>query len=168
MLPPTPSRRDLLQLGLVAFVPPLAKAAALAIPPFELEDQWERKHSRSTVFTRPPVVFVGGDKRNTGDRIGEWFARLGEGLALYGIADLDGLPFFVPHGSIRSNLRAVSPRYPILLDWSGKVYRPILGFPAGREVVVQVHDSTGRAIARVEGAVTPTGIAAVRKAAGLT
>jgi len=162
------SRRELLSLGVggLAYASGLSRAPGAKVGAFELEDQFERKHTQASVFAKVPVVFVGGDKRNTGDRIGEWFARLGEGLALYGIADLDDLPFFVPHSSIRSNLRTVSPRLPILLDFSGKVYRPILGFPEGREVVVQVHDAAGRVLARVEGPVSGPGITAVRRAAG--
>ncbi len=163
----TPSRRDVLALGVGLSVgPALAREAVAAVSPFEIEDQFERKHTQLSVFARTPVVFVGGDKRNTGDRIGEWFAGLGAGVALYGIADLDSLPFFVPRGSVRSNLRAVAPGRPVLLDWTGKVYRPILGFPSAQEVVVQVHDAAGRAVARIVGPVTPARIAAVRRAMG--
>jgi hypothetical protein len=168
------TRRDALGLGLGLATLGLAGPglAASGTPAFELEDQFERKHTQLTVFARTPLVIVGGDQRNTGDRIGEWFARLGDGLALYGIADLDALPFFVPRGSVRSNLRTLSPKLPILCDWKGKVFHPILGFPTKKEVVVQVHEAplpgeTVRVLARVEGPVTPAGIAAVRKAAGV-
>jgi len=163
------TRREFLGLGLGALAvgaTGVCGTAAAAAPVFALEDQFERKHTQLTVFARTPVVLVGGDKRATGERIGEWFARLGAGLALYGIADLDSVPFFVPRGAIRSNLREVARR-PVLLDWKGQVYRPLLGFPAGQEVVVQVHGADGRLIARTVGPVTPAGIAAVRRAAGV-
>lgn len=157
-----------LGLGFVLGAPRLAMAS----PAFSLTDQFERTHTHASVYARTPVVIVGGDQRNTGDRIGEWFARLGADLALVGIADLDALPFFVPRGSVRKNLCAISPRLPILCDWRGEVFRPILGFPANKEIVVQVHlapkaGETVRVLARVEGPVTPAGIAAVRRAAGL-
>lgn len=129
------TRRELLGLGLGALalgVGGVCRTADAAAPVFTLEDQFERKHTQLTVFARTPVVLVGGDKRATGERIGEWFARLGPGLALYGIADLDSVPFFVPRGAIRSNLREVSPRRPVLLDWKGQVYRRSSGSPRAR------------------------------------
>ena len=163
----TSSRRELLALGVgaLAYASGLSRARA-AVGAFELEDHFERKHTQSSVFAKGPVVLVGGDKRETGDRIGEWFASLGAGLVLYGIENLSSLPFFVPHSSVRSNLRAISPRIPVLLDFGGKVFRPILGFPEGKESVVQVHDAAGRLLLRVEGRASGPGVTAVRKAAG--
>lgn len=134
-----------------------------AAPVFELSDQWERPTSSGAMF-RGNVVILGGDLRNTGGLIGEWSAQLSS-LAVFGIADLSGVPFFVPKGSIRKELRQASPRAPVLLDWKGEVYAPRLGFPKSREIVAQVHDKDGKLLLRVEGPATAPRVDEVRKAA---
>lgn len=164
-------RRQLLQAAVGAATIGLLRGAWAAdpkVPVFALEDQWERKHDQAVVFRGGNVVMIGGDQRATGDRIGEWAKALdGAGAVVWAIADLDGVPFFVPHGSIRSSLRASCPKTPVLLDWKGKVYAPLLGFPAKKEIVVQVHGPQAQLLARVEGPPTPERIASVKKAAGV-
>lgn len=161
------SRREFLAMGVgaLAYASGLTTARA-SVAAFELEDHFERRHTHASVFAKGRVVFVGGDKRETGERLGEWFGALGGGLALYGIENLTSLPFFVPHATVRSSLRSLSPRVPVLLDFGGKVYRPVLGFPEGKECVVQVHEMTGGLLLRVEGRASAAGVAAVRRAAG--
>lgn len=143
-----------------------ASSAEQRVPAFSLEDQWERRHDQRVVFSGGTVVLVGGDQRATGDRVAEWARAFSDGFAFWGVVDLDAVPFFVPHGSIRSNLRQVCPKTVVLLDWSGKVYSPLFGFPTKREIVVQVHGPSAELLARVEGGPTAERIAAIRKAAG--
>ncbi len=158
----TLSRRHVL-LGLVGTVIAPSKQAHASVSAFELGDQWERTISSATIF-RSTVVIVGGDQRSTADRIGEWAVKL-SGLAVYGIADLQSLPFFVPKGSVRGATRTSAPKTPVLLDWKGAVYAPILAFPKGKEVVVQVYGADGKLLRRIEGPVDPSRIQEVRVAA---
>jgi hypothetical protein len=152
-------------LGAVVSAYALSSTNALAATPsFRLEDQWERRVSAATVFSAS-VVLVGGDHRNTGDRVAEWIAKL-DGLRAYGIADLQGVPFFIPRELVRSTLRSSVPSASVLLDWGGEIYTPVLGFPSGKEIVVQVHRADGTLIRRVEGKVSKASLAEVRKAAG--
>lgn len=129
---------------------------------FRLEDQWERPTSSTQVFGKP-VALVGGDQRASGDRIAEWAVALA-GWPVVGIVDLGALPFFVPKGSVRKNLREVAPKTAVLLDWKGAVYGPVLGFPASTEVLVHVYGADGTKLLQVTGWPDAARVASVTKA----
>jgi len=127
---------------------------ASAAPRFSLEDQFERRHTQATVFRARPVVVVGGDERKTRSAMVLWVRALREPLgaeaSLLGLADLDGVPFFVPNGTVREGLRRELPHTPVLCDWDGEVY-PRLGFAEDTVAAVRVFDAAGRALGTVTG-----------------
>lgn len=119
-----------------------------AAPYFSLEDQWERAVTSSVVF-KDPTVIIAGDQRETAEAILAWEKSL-PGARLFGLANLDGLPFFVPHGAIRKNLRELGIKASVLLDWKGHVHSS-LNVPKTRVAVVDVYEAGGRRVHRVEG-----------------
>lgn len=123
-------------LGLVL----LSSVGLGAAPPFAVEDQWRRVHDARAVFGGDRVtVIVGGDERRTGEAIRDWVKLLPKDrpFRLYGLADLDGVPFFVPNQSVRDNLIELVPNVPVLCDFDGELTEQ-LAFPAG-EANVQVY-----------------------------
>lgn len=150
--------RRLLLLLLVA-----ASVAARASPPaFVLEDQRERRHDTRAVFGGElATVLIGGDERHTGEGIRDWLKLLPQsarGYRVYGLANLDGVPFFVPRGSIRGGLVEMVPDVPVLCDYDGEVSEA-LGFPEGL-ANVEVHHH-GRRVGRVSGPASAAKVAEV-------
>jgi hypothetical protein len=104
-----------------------------AVPSFKLEDQRRNSHDTAAVFGGERVtVIIAGDQRDTGEAIRDWVKLLrGKGsFRLYGLADLDGLPFFVPNQSVRDNLNELLPAVPVLCDFEGELTEG-LGLPEG-------------------------------------
>ena len=69
---------------------------------------------------------------------------------MFGLSNLNKLPFFVPKSGVRKNLAEMLPKTPVLLDWKGKVY-PTLGFPADALIAVGVFSAKGERIGLVNG-----------------
>jgi hypothetical protein len=132
----------------------LLAAAAFAAGDFMLDDQFERTHRRDDVFKDAPALIIAGAQRKTPDAMQAWDralrARLPEGTRIFGLSNLKKLPFFVPKGGVRKNLREMLPKTPVLLDWKGKVY-PDLGFPDGAVVSVGVFGAKGERLGMVRG-----------------
>ena len=144
---------------------PVVLALGAAPPPrFSLHDQFERPHTQATVFGAGPVVMVGGDERGTREAMVLWVRALrgplGGDAALWGLADLDGVPFFVPNSTVRKGLRRELPRTPVLCDWDGEVY-PRLGFSEDTVTEVRVFDAAGEAVGTVTGPPTAERVRAV-------
>jgi predicted transcriptional regulator len=110
---------------------------------------------------RGRIVLLAGDERSTGERIGEWSAALA-GAPTWGMADLQGLPFFVPRAAVRKSLREVAPKTAVLLDWSGAAYAA-LGLPKGA-IAVHVYDATGALRLRVLGPPASASVQQVKQA----
>lgn len=129
----------------------LCAALLTAAPVTELEDQFEKPQRIAAIIGPAPVVVVAGDERATGEGIRDWYAAVGSQLGrcrLYGLANLDGIPFFVPHSSVRSSLKEMLPRVPVLLDWDNEVYEK-LGFTKGIEL--KLFARGGRMVGTVAG-----------------
>lgn len=128
--------------------------AAFAMPDFTLDDQFERPHRRGDVFRDGLVVIIAGAQRKTPDAMQAWDRALRErsadGLRIYGLSNLKKLPFFVPKGAVRRNLRELLPKTPVLMDWKGTVY-PGLGFADGATVSVGVFEANGGRVGIVTG-----------------
>jgi hypothetical protein len=129
----------------------LCAALLTAAPVTELEDQFEKPQRIAALIGPAPVVIVAGDERATGEGIRDWSVALSPQLGrcrLYGLANLDGIPFFVPHSSVRSSLKEMLPRVPVLLDWDNDVYAK-LGFSKGIEL--KLFARGGRLVGTVAG-----------------
>jgi hypothetical protein len=113
----------------LALLLPLTVALA-AEPSFEVADQNEKAWTGKQVFGAGPVLIIGGAQRNSTEFIQAWVAAL-KGKAttpIFGLANLDGLPFFIPKGTVRKEMRERLPATPMLCDYKGKVSQQ-LGFP---------------------------------------
>lgn len=132
---------------LLVFIPVILSAVVSSVV---LEDQYRRK--RRIVFRAKPVILLAGDTRKTARWIKQWAmalrGKLGDRARIYGLADLDGVPFFVSNNSIRNNLKKTCPRTTILCDWDGKVFKR-LGFQEG--YTVRVYSGKGRILGEVRG-----------------
>ncbi len=129
----------------------LCFAVLAGAPVTELQDQFEKPQRIAALIGPAPVVIVAGDERATGEGIRDWSVALGSQLGrcrLFGLANLDGVPFFVPHSSVRSNLKEMLPRVPVLLDWDNEVYGK-LGFSKGIEL--KLFARGGRLVGTVAG-----------------
>jgi hypothetical protein len=141
----------------------LLPAFSAAVPPFQLEDQFEKPHTERELFGGAPTLLVAGDQRKTGDHIKAWAAALRASPAgqvrLVGLANLDGVPFFVPNSSIRSSLRETCPDITVLCDWKGELYEK-LALPED-SVSVSLFDAKGSLVRRIVGEVEPARVALV-------
>jgi hypothetical protein len=129
-------------------------STALGSTGFVLSDQFDREFSDSDVFKEAPVVIIAGAQRKTPDAMEAWDeglrGRLPGGVRVFGLSNLEKLPFFVPKRSVKRTLVQKLPSTAVLLDWKGRVY-PGLGFAGGATIAVGVFDSTGTAIGMVQG-----------------
>jgi predicted transcriptional regulator len=98
---------------------PLINAKA---PEFTLEDQYDRSFAIRQ-FAGRVVVLIASD-RNGKVQNPPWTKalreRYGDGIALQGVADLRGVPFFLK-GTIRKDLRKEYADS-VLLDWKGDLF----------------------------------------------
>jgi len=135
-----------------------------APPAFELEDQFEAKHTSAAVFSGRPVVVLGGSDRTTRDSLKGWLPPLrrilGSGAKLVGLVNVDELPFFVPVSMIRGKMRDTFPNTSILLDHDGVVWKQ-LGFPAEPPFSIRVFAADGRFLGAVEGTMDGSRLAKV-------
>lgn len=110
----------------VALLVPLAVALA-AEPSFELADQNEKSWTGKQVFGAGPVILIGGAERKTTEFTQAWVAALKGKVTtpIFGLANLDGLPFFIPKGAVRKDIREKLPNTPLLCDYNGKVSKQL-------------------------------------------
>ncbi len=130
-----------------------ARAVSAALD-HTLEDQFERRHELSSLFGSLPVVVVAGDQRATRGELKAWLAALKSPLSkrarLLGLAELDGVPFFIPNSTIRSKLAEEIPDVPVLCDWDNEVYERI-GFSDDTLIAVAVYGPKGELREKVTG-----------------
>ena len=131
---------------------------------FPLEDQFMKRHTWQSLFSGKTLIIIGGDQRKTAEYSKAWKARLdpvlGQRVRIIGLANLDGVPFFVSNNSIRESLRESVPALPVLCDWDGKAFEA-LGMTPGT-ITVMVYGKTGTLAGRITGLVSATGVARVK------
>lgn len=151
----------------VVFLFPLAVALA-AEPSFEVADQNEKAWTGKQVFGAGPVLIIGGAERKSTEFTQAWVAALKDKTTtpIFGLANLDGLPFFIPKGAVRKEMRERLPATPLLCDYNGKVSAQ-LGFPA--ENTVRLYGPGAKVLLELKEEASPQGVekllAALPKAA---
>jgi hypothetical protein len=140
----------------VAFLFPLAVALA-AEPSFEVADQNEKTWTGKQVFGAGPVLIIGGAQRKTTEFTQAWVAALKDKVTapIFGLANLDGLPFFIPKGAVRKDIREKLPATPLLCDYDGKVSRQ-LGFP--EENSVRLYGPGAKLLLELKEEASPEGV----------
>ena len=132
-------------------------ATATATTNFTLNDQFDRSHRGADIFADVPVIMFAGMERKTPDAMEAWDKALRESappdVRIVGLSNLEGVPFFVPKGSIKRTLLKQLPDTVVLCDWKGKVYSS-LGFPDGAKISVGVFNASGRRLGLVTGDVS--------------
>ena len=136
-------RLHLLALALAAA--PLAAQAPATLPAFQVEDQFKRKHTEQEWSGSPVVVLVTSREGRTS--LMRWYqAFLGSapaGIRVAMAADTKGAPFFVK-GAIRGSVPK-DTLLPILIDYSGKLARPLRGSDT---LAAVYYGADGRLLAR--------------------
>jgi len=126
---------------------------------FGLKDQNDR-YTEVNFPSDRPVVLIFGDRKAAG-QIEGWSTPLGkryEGKAYtFGIASLSGVPGYA-RGLVRRLIKRQT-RYPVLLDWGGKVARS-LDYQSGKAMVVVVAKN-GTILVTKYGAASETGLNSV-------
>ena len=123
---------------------------------FKLEDQYGKSHTRAEIFSGKPVVMYAGMERKTPDAMEAWDRALRDKVPstakVVGLSNLEGVPFFVPKGSIHKTLVKQVPNTVVLCDWEGNIYAK-LKFPKGATIAVAVFDASGNRLVLVTGEV---------------
>jgi len=131
---------------------------------FPLDDQFQKKHTWQSLFNGKILIIIGGDQRKTAEYSKAWKAQLdpvvGQKARIIGLANLDGVPFFVSNNSIRENLRESVPGLPVLCDWDGKAFEALGMTPD--TITVLVFRKNGTLAGRVTGLVTTAGVTGVQ------
>jgi hypothetical protein len=154
--------RSAWRAAIVAVSTAVLAASAIAAPAAKtLEDQYGRA-VEVRVGAGAPVVAVVSDGRAAAEEIVEWdraLAGLQPGVAVYLIADLKALPFFVPRGAVAKDLRDKYSGVAMLLDWKGEVSSSLRA--PRKTTAVLVFGPDGSEAGRVEGAASAAGAAKV-------
>jgi hypothetical protein len=141
-----------------------ATAAAASPTPFELKDQYDKSYTQADIFSGKPVIMIAGMERKTPDAMEAWDKALREKAPktarVVGFSNLEGVPFFVPKGSISKTLKKQMANTVVLCDWEGHVYKA-LGFPKGAVVAIGVFDASGKTLGVVRGEVNDERMAEV-------
>lgn len=123
---------------------------------FKLDDQYGKSHTHADVFSGKPVIIYAGMERKTPDAMQAWDRALRNkapsNAKVIGLSNLEGVPFFVPKGSINKTLVKQVPNTVVLCDWEGDVYAR-LKFPKGATIAVGVFDESGERLGLVTGVV---------------
>jgi len=133
---------------------------------FPIEDQYRVTYSFASLFKGAPVIILAGNKKKTARYIKRWVnvlrKKYGRRIAIYGLADLDGIPFFVSNNSIRKRLKKTCPELSILCDWDGKLYKK-MKFPKKR-YSMRIYDKNKKLVTVVFGDFSLSRIRQVNKA----
>ena len=131
---------------------------------FNLDDQFQKPHSHADIFAGKPVIMMAGMERKTPDAMEAWDkalrAKAPANAVVLGLSNLEGVPFFVPKGSIRKTLVKQLPDTVVLCDWKGKTYAR-LGFPKGATIAVGVFGANGERLGIVSGPVNEARVSEV-------
>ena len=122
----------------------------------ELKDQYNV--AQALVFPAPKRILLTVADRKGSDQIDGWIqglkGRYSDKVDFRGLADCGGAPGFV-HGMIRKKFQEVR-KYPVMLDWSGKVCSQV-GYKKGVANVLLI-DRDGSIRARFTGEASETGL----------
>ena len=122
----------------------------------ELRDQFDSPHKLAFPTTNITLLTI-ADKKGSA-QVNGWIAalkpRCDGRIAIRGLADVGGVPGFV-QGRIRKGFQE-SLKYPVMLDWSGKVCAQ-LGYKKD-EANILVIDRNGRIHARFTGVATAAAV----------
>ncbi len=144
----------------------LLSAAAFAQGPsgaWTFQDQFGASVDIRIGSGRAAVMIV-SDKREAAEEIAAWEKLLGPlppGTAVFRVANLKAIPFFVPKGSVSKDLKGNYPSMSLALDWKGEL-SSALAAPK-RETAVLVFAPDGTELARVAGPASAAGAAKVRE-----
>lgn len=123
----------------------------------ELRDQFESPQRLVFPTTNITLLTI-ADKRGSA-QVDGWIAalkpRCDERIAIRGLADVGGAPGFL-QGRIRKGFHE-SRKYPVMLDWSGKVCAQF-GYEKGKANILVI-DRNGRIQARFTGVATAAAVA---------
>ena len=123
----------------------------------ELRDQFDSPQKLAFPTTNLTLLTI-ADKKGSA-QVDGWIAalkpRYSGSIAIRGLADVGGAPGFV-QGRIRKGFQELR-RYPVMLDWSGKVCAQ-LGYKKD-EANILVLDRNGRIHARFTGVATAVAVA---------
>jgi hypothetical protein len=139
-----------------------ATAAAAAASSWTLQDQFGRS-LEVRVGAGTPAVLIASDTRQAAEEIAAWDKELGVlpgSVALYRVANLKGIPFFVPQRSVTKALQEKHAAMPLLLDWKGVVAAALRA--PGKTVAVIAIGPDGAELGRVEGAASREGAERIR------
>ncbi|HOX91926.1 MAG TPA: hypothetical protein PLC54_03325 [Spirochaetales bacterium] len=139
-----------LVLVAVALVPGFAQGTLPAGT--VLEDQFGLSVDVSAAMAGGKLVLALSAERDAADRLTEWSialaGKLPAGARLLLVANLSGVPFFVPKSSIIKQLKEDYPTLSVILDWKG-VLAKALGM--GKLKNLAEAWSAGKRLARAEG-----------------
>lgn len=97
-------------------------------PKFVLRDAYDREYSLDMLLNKEKkiIILIMGNRsvRKHNDRWAIELDRLygkNEGIAIFMIADLRGLPFFATESVVKWGVKREKPPVTLLLDWGGKV-----------------------------------------------
>ncbi len=125
----------------------------------QLRDQFDSPQKLAFPTTNLTILTI-ADKKGS-SQVDAWIAalkpRCSGGIAIRGLADVGGAPDFV-QGRIRQGFQE-SRKYPVMLDWSGKVCAQF-GYKKD-EANILVLDRNGRIQARFTGIATAAAVAEV-------
>lgn len=125
----------------------------------ELRDQFDSPQKLTFPATNITLLTI-ADKKGSA-QVDGWIAalksRCDESIAIRGLADVGGAPGFV-QGRIRKGFQE-SRKYPVMLDWSGKVCAQF-GYKKD-EANILVLDRNGRIQARFSGIATAAAVVEV-------
>ena len=123
-----------------------------------LHDQYGAPQKLSFPATNITVLTI-ADKKGS-EQVDGWIAilkpRYTARIDLRGLADVGGVPGFV-QGKVRQRFQE-SRRYPVMMDWSGKVCAQFGYQPGLANILILGHD--GRVLGRFAGAAVETNCAA--------
>lgn len=125
-----------------------------------VQDQFGTKHTLPNLLKGTTLILIGGDGRDMAKKTKAWSdplrTRLGTKVRIMALANIQGLPFFVPRSSVTGNLKKQLPNVPVLCDWDGKAYRS-LGLARGK-LTVRVYGPQGKLRGQVVGQYSAAGL----------
>ena len=145
---------EYLPLLLIFAFAAVAVSAQTKVTNFSLKDQNDRNTEVNFPSDRP-VVLIFGDRKGAG-QIEGWsnplYKKHDGKVYIFGVASLDGVPSYA-RGLVRRLIKRQTS-YPVLLDWGGKVAKP-LGYRENAAMVVVVAKN-GTVLTKKYGAATDT------------
>jgi len=147
------------------FVLCLATSSGAWLSSQSFQDQFGKSVNISALSASAPLLVFWSDKRDSPKFFEAWGRALGDlvdGTVTVAVADLKGLPFFVPRFAVTKMLARDYPTRSILVDWTGELAERH-SLPKN-SVAVLVFGPGGELKAKMLGAANPAGVAAIQAA----